>query len=108
MITLQEAIRKLSAFPAQNLSLKDRGMLREGYFADVVVFDPRTVQDHATYEQPHQLATGVDQVWVNGVQALRDGEATRAPSGRVVRGRAWTGFRDGGCRDNSRQWSWSR
>ncbi len=108
VITLQEAVRKLSAFPAQNLSLKDRGMLREGYFADVVVFDPRTVQDHATYEHPHQLATGVDQVWVNGVQALRDGEATRAPSGRFVRGRAWTGFHDGGCRDSGRQWTWSR
>jgi N-acyl-D-amino-acid deacylase len=107
VITLQEAIRKLSAFPAQTLSLKDRGMLRQGYFADVVVFDPRTVQDHATYEQPHQLATGVDDVWVNGIPALRNGEATGSPSGRVVRGRAWTGFHDGGCRDSSRQWTWS-
>ncbi len=108
VITLEEAIRKLSAFPAQTLSLKDRGMLRAGYFADVVVFDPRTVQDHATYENAHQLATGVEQVWVNGVQALRDGEATGAPSGRVVHGRAWTGFPDGGCRAGSRQWVWSR
>jgi N-acyl-D-amino-acid deacylase len=106
VITLQEAIRKLSAFPAQNLSLKNRGMLRAGYFADVVVFDPSTVQDHATYESPHQLATGVDDVWVNGVQALRDGEATGLPSGRVVRGRAWTGLPGGGCRTSSRQWSW--
>jgi N-acyl-D-amino-acid deacylase len=108
VITLQEAIRKLSALPAQNLSLKSRGMLRQGYFADVVVFDPSTVQDHATYESPHQLATGVDEVWVNGVEALRDGEATGAPSGRVVRGRAWTGLRDGGCRADSRQWTWVR
>jgi N-acyl-D-amino-acid deacylase len=106
VITLQEAIRKLSAFPAQNLSLKNRGMLRAGYFADVVVFDPSTVQDHATYESPHQLATGVDNVWVNGVQALRDGEATGLPSGRVVRGRAWTGLPGGGCRTSSRQWVW--
>jgi N-acyl-D-amino-acid deacylase len=106
VITLQEAIRKLSAFPAQNLSLKNRGMLRAGYFADVVVFDPSTVQDHATYENPHQLATGMDDVWVNGVQALRDGKATGAPSGRVVRGRAWTGLPGGGCRTSTRQWVW--
>lgn len=108
IIKLEEAIRKLSAFPAQTLSLGDRGMLRVGYFADVVVFDPRTVQDHATYERPHQLATGVDHVWVNGVQALRNGEATRAASGRVVRGRAWTGYPGGGCRAASQQWTWSK
>jgi N-acyl-D-amino-acid deacylase len=106
VITLQEAIRKLSALPAQNLSLKNRGMLHKGYFADVVVFDPGAIQDHATYEKPHQLATGVDDAWVNGVAALRDGEATGLPSGRVVRGRAWTGTRDGGCRASSRQWTW--
>jgi N-acyl-D-amino-acid deacylase len=108
IIKLEEAIRKLSAFPAQTLSLRDRGMLRQGYFADVVVFDPRTVQDHATYELPHQLATGVDHVWVNGVQALRKGEATRAASGRVVRGRAWTGYPGGGCRAAGQQWTWSK
>ncbi len=108
VISLQEAIRKLSAFPAQNLSLKSRGMLREGYFADVVVFDPATVQDHATYDNPHQLATGMDDVWVNGVQALRDGKATGAPSGRVVRGRSWTGLPGGGCRDSSQKWTWIR
>jgi N-acyl-D-amino-acid deacylase len=108
VIKLEEAIRKLSAFPAQTLSLQDRGMLREGYFADVVVFDPRTVQDHATYELPHQLATGVEQVWVNGVRALRNGDATRAASGRVVRGRAWTGYPGGGCRVSSGQWTWSK
>jgi N-acyl-D-amino-acid deacylase len=108
LITLEEAVRKLSALPAQNLSLKDRGMLRAGYFADVIIFDPRTVQDHATYEQPHQLATGVDDVWVNGVRALRDGHATRAASGRFVRGRAWTGYPGGGCRAGSQEWSWSK
>ena len=107
VITLQEAIRKLSALPAQNLSLARRGMLREGYFADVVVFDAGAVQDHATYENPHQLATGVDDVWINGVQALRDGEATRAPSGRVLRGRAWTGLPGGRCRASSRDWTWA-
>ena len=89
-ISLQEAIRKLSALPAQNLSLKDRGMLRKGYFADVVIFDPASVQDHATYDKPHQLSTGVEEVWINGIEALHNGNATRLPSGRFVRGRAWT------------------
>src|SRR5438034_3369331 len=64
--------------------------------SDVVVFDPATIQDHATYEHPHQLATGVDEVWVNGVRALRAGEATGAASGRAVLGRAWTGAAGGG------------
>jgi N-acyl-D-amino-acid deacylase len=108
VITLQEAIRKLSALPAQNLSLKDRGMLRKGYFADVVIFDPRTVQDHATYERPHQLSTGVEEVWINGIEALHNGNATGNPSGRVVRGRAWTGYPGGGCRASSQQWTWSK
>ena len=108
VIKLEEAIRKLSALPAQNLSLKDRGMLRKGYFADVVIFDPHTVQDHATYEQPHQLATGVEEVWVNGVQALHNSDATGAASGRFVRGRAWTGYAGGGCRAKSQQWTWSQ
>jgi hypothetical protein len=71
-----------------------------------VVFDPATVQDHATYERPHQLATGVDDVWVNGVRALRGGEATGAASGRVVRGRAWNA-QGGGCRKSAADWRWS-
>ena len=108
VISLQEAIRKLSALPAQNLSLKDRGMLRKGYFADVVIFDPRTVQDHATYERPHQLSTGVEEVWINGIAAVHNGQATGLPSGRFVRGRAWTGYPGGGCRAGSRQWTWSQ
>jgi N-acyl-D-amino-acid deacylase len=107
VIPLEEAIRKLSALPAETLSLPDRGKLQQGYFADVVMFDPATVQDHSTYENPQQLATGVSNVWVNGVQALKDGEATRNWSGRVVRGRAWTGAPHGGCRGASRDWSWS-
>lgn len=107
VLTLPQAIHKLSAQPAATLSLKDRGLLKSGYFADVVVFDPATIQDHATYEQPHQLATGVDEVWVNGVRALRHGEATRAPSGRAVRGRAWTGAPGGGCRASASDWTWS-
>jgi N-acyl-D-amino-acid deacylase len=108
VISLQEAIHKLAALPAATLSLQDRGMLKAGNFADVVVFDPATVQDHSTYERPAQLATGVDDVWVNGVQALRHGEATGAASGRAVRGRAWTGAPGGGCRASAHDWSWSR
>ena len=106
-LTLTQAIHKLAALPAATLSLADRGQLKTGYFADVVVFDPTTIQDHATYEHPHQLATGVDEVWVNGVRALRHAEATGAASGRAVRGRAWTGAGGGGCRASAQEWSWS-
>ena len=108
VITLQEAIRKLTSAPATNLSLQRRGRLAEGYFADIVVFDPVTIQDHATYEKPHQLSTGVEDVWVNGVRALKDGAATGAASGRFVRGRAWTGAPGGGCRASSKDWQWER
>jgi N-acyl-D-amino-acid deacylase len=108
VISLEEAIRKLTSFPATTLSLKNRGMLARGYFADVVIFDPAAVQDHATYEKPHQLATGVSDVWVNGVRALKDSVASGAASGRFVRGRAWTGTPEGGCRASSRDWTWSR
>ena len=107
VITLQEAIRKLSALPAATLSISDRGLLRQGYFADVVVFDPVRVQDHSTYKRPQVLATGVDDVWINGVRALRHEVATGAASGRAVRGRAWTGTPAGGCRGSARDWSWS-
>jgi N-acyl-D-amino-acid deacylase len=106
-LPLEAAIRKLSALPAQTLFLNDRGMLRTGNAADVVVFDPATIQDHATYQQPAQLATGVEEVWVNGVRALRRGEATGAHSGRVVHGRAWTGVPGGGCRASASAWKWS-
>lgn len=106
VIPLAAAIHKLTALPADNLSLTDRGRLKPGFYADVVVFDPATIADHATYERPHQLATGVDDVWVNGVAAIADGVATRATSGRVVRGRAWTGAPGGGCRASSRDWTW--
>lgn len=86
VIPLQEAIRRLSSLPATNLGIERRGLLRPGYFADVVVFDPQTISDHATFEKPHQYSTGVSQVFVNGVQVLRDGEHTGAKPGRVVRG----------------------
>jgi N-acyl-D-amino-acid deacylase len=91
VITLEEAVRKLSGLPAENLKLDRRGQLEEGYYADVVVFDPATIQDHATFVKPHQYATGVLHVFVNGVQVLEDGEHTGATPGRVVRGPGWTG-----------------
>lgn len=86
VITLPEAIRRLSALPATNLELDHRGFLKEGMFADVVVFDPATVADHATFDKPHQYATGVKHVFVNGVQVLKDGEHTGAKPGRAVWG----------------------
>jgi N-acyl-D-amino-acid deacylase len=91
--TLEDAIRRLTAFPAENLKLHRRGMLRPGYHADIVVFDPARIQDHATFDKPHQLATGVLHVFVNGTQVLRDGEHTGAKPGRVVRGPGWKGAR---------------
>ena len=83
---LEDIIRRLTSFPAANLKLEARGSLAPGFFADVVVFDPATVQDHATYEQPHAYATGVRHVVVNGTPVLEDGEHTDARPGRVVRG----------------------
>jgi N-acyl-D-amino-acid deacylase len=94
VISLEEAIRKLTSLPAGNLNLDRRGALSAGHFADIVVFDPATIQDHATFEDPHQLATGVRDVFVNGVPVLRDGDPTGEMPGRVVRGPGWTG--DGG------------
>ena len=91
VIPMEEAIRKLTSFPATNLGITDRGRLAEGFMADVVVFDPATIQDHATFQDPHQLATGMVHVFVNGGQVVRDGEHTGALPGRVVRGSGWTG-----------------
>ncbi len=86
LIPLQEAIRRLTSFPADNLRITRRGRLAPGHFADVVVFDPATVQDHATFDRPHQYATGVAHVLVNGVPVLKDGEHTNARPGRFVHG----------------------
>ena len=83
-----------------------RGRLSAGYFADIVVFNPAKIIDRATYEKPHQLATGVEEIWVNGVWVLREGVASGAASGRFVRGRAWTGAPGDGCRKSSLDWSW--
>ncbi|MBI3662368.1 MAG: D-aminoacylase [Acidobacteria bacterium] len=86
IIPLQEAIRKLTSLPASNLKIKDRGALKPGYFADIAIFDPAKIQDHATFEKPHQYSTGMVHVFVNGVQVLKDGEHTGATPGRVVLG----------------------
>ena len=94
VIPLHEAIYRLSGLPATNLKIRHRGFLREGYYADVVVFDPATIQDHATFEKPHQYSTGVYHVFVNGEQVLKDGEHTGATPGRVVRGPGWTGWKN--------------
>ena len=85
LMTVAEAVRKMTSLPATNLSIAHRGLLREGYFADVVVFDPNTIQDHATFEKPRQLATGVSEVFVNGVEVVHNGEHTGAKPGRVVK-----------------------
>jgi N-acyl-D-amino-acid deacylase len=89
LITLTEAIRRLTSLPAENLKLDRRGKLKKGFYADVVVFDPDTIIDHATYEKPHQYATGMIHVFVNGKQVLKDGEHTGAKPGRVIRGPGW-------------------
>lgn len=93
VLSLEAAIHKLTKLPAANLRLPDRGELRPGHFADIVVFDPARIQDHATYAQPHQYATGVHHVFVNGRQVLADGEHTGAFPGRFLRGPGWTGWR---------------
>ncbi len=89
VISLQEAIYKLTSLPATNLKIKKRGLLKPGYFADVVIFDPKKIQDHATFENPHQLSTGVEHVFVNGTQVLNNGNHTGKFPGRVVRGPGW-------------------
>jgi len=86
VLSLPEAIRKLSGLPAANLHAVRRGTLRPGNYADIVIFDPATITDHATFAEPHQYATGVRDVFVNGVPVIRDGEHTGATPGRVVWG----------------------
>jgi N-acyl-D-amino-acid deacylase len=86
LVTLEEAIRKLTKLPATNLGLDHRGLIKEGYFADIVVFDPMTIKDRATYEKPHQYAEGMKHVFINGVQVLKDGEHTGAKPGKALWG----------------------
>jgi len=91
LMSLEEGIHRLTGLPAENWKLRDRGCLQPGCFADIVVFDPATIADHATYAKPQQYASGVAHVFVNGVQVLRDGEHTGATPGRAVRGPGWRG-----------------
>ncbi|MEP7346111.1 MAG: amidohydrolase family protein, partial [Gemmatimonadaceae bacterium] len=93
VLTWEEAIRKSTSAVANRLSIRDRGSLRQGNFADVIVFDPNTIIDKATFQDPNQLSEGVEQVFVNGVQVLTDGKHTGAKPGRIVRGPGWTGWR---------------
>ncbi len=95
IISLEEAIRKLSYMPAENLKILKRGLLKKGYYADIVVFDPDNIEDHATFKEPHQYSTGVKHVFVNGQQVLKDGEHTGATPGRIVRGAGYTRKTDG-------------
>ena len=93
---LEEVIRRLTSFPCETLGIAGRGRLAAGGHADVVVFDPATIRDHATYAEPHRYATGVHHVLVNGVPVIRDGEHTGATPGQVVRGPGWRPVRGGG------------
>lgn len=92
LMPLETAIHQLTGLPANNWKLRDRGCLAVGCYADIVIFDPQTIADHATYDAPQRYATGVSDVFVNGVQVLRAGEHTGATPGRVVRGPGWLGF----------------
>ena len=89
VLTLKEAIRRMTSLPAANLKLERRGKLQQGYFADVVLFNPDSIIDRATYEAPHQYSVGVKHVFVNGVQVLNNGSHTRATPGRIIRGPGW-------------------
>jgi N-acyl-D-amino-acid deacylase len=86
LMPLQEAVRRMTSFPAATMGIEGRGTLARGMYADVVAFDPGTIEDHATYADPHRYSTGVAHVLVNGEQVIRDGEHTGAKPGRVVRG----------------------
>lgn len=86
VLSVEEAVRRMTSLPASILAIHQRGMLKQGYFADIAVFDPDEIQDHATFEDPHQLATGMQYIFVNGTMVLNQGEHTGAMPGRVVRG----------------------
>jgi N-acyl-D-amino-acid deacylase len=92
LLSLQEAIRRMTSLPAYNINVQNRGQLAEGYFADVIVFDPELVEDHSSFEDPHRYSSGMDHVFVNGVHVLNWGEHTGATPGRVVRGPGWSGW----------------
>jgi len=91
LMPMAEAIRKLAGLPAANLGMAKRGTIKVGNYADLAIFDPEKIQDHATFDQPRQYTTGMVHVFVNGVAVLKDGEHTGAKPGRVVRGPGWKG-----------------
>jgi N-acyl-D-amino-acid deacylase len=91
VISLEEAVYKLTTLPATNLKIKKRGALKIGFYADLAIFDPEKIQDHATFDNPKQFATGMAHVFVNGIQVLKDGEHTGEMPGQVVRGPGWKG-----------------
>ena len=91
LLPMEAAIRKLATLPSMNLKIDRRGQLKTGFYADVVVFDSAKIQDKATFVEPHQYATGMLHVFVNGTQVLKDGEHTGATPGRAVHGPGWTG-----------------
>jgi len=93
VVPLAEAVRRLASLPSENFKLHRRGLIKPGYFADIVVFDLARIQDHATFENPHQHSTGMAHVFVNGIQVLKDGEHTGAKPGRVLRGPGWKGVK---------------
>lgn len=95
--TLEDAVRRLTLLPATNLGLRQRGALKPQYYADVVVFDPARIRDNATFEKPQQLASGVEDVFVNGVQVMKNGQHTGAKPGRFLHGPGWTGWPGGGA-----------
>ncbi len=103
VLTIQEAVRRLTSLPAEKYGIRDRGTLKVGNFADIVIFDPAAIKDNATFERPNEPATGVRHVFVNGVQVLRNGDPTPARPGRFVKGRA---AEDGGCRQSAQSWRW--
>jgi len=90
-LTLEDAVRKMSGLPAQRMGLGDRGLIRPGMKADLVLFDPDAIAENSTFEKPHQYASGVTHVWVNGVSVLKDGKMTGQLGGRPLRGPGYTG-----------------
>jgi dihydroorotase/N-acyl-D-amino-acid deacylase len=96
VLTLEDAIRKMTSAVATRLSIPDRGLLRAGFYADLVIFDPVTVGDRATFENPHQLSVGIRHVLVNGTTVVKDGVHTGAKPGRAVRGPGWRAVRPNG------------
>jgi dihydroorotase/N-acyl-D-amino-acid deacylase len=96
VMSLEEAVRKSSSAVATRLGIRHRGLLKEGFYADVVVFDPATIADRATFTQPHQLSVGMHHVFVNGTAVWTNGKHTGATPGRIVRGPGWSGWKSGG------------